>query len=173
MLGLLRGTVKHTAWARLTAMGRTLPIDEGGEYDRLYIITAGSVMMRYGKPSNCSLRLRVRVVRDARPGSVAFGTSKTGDKMTFPFFSLGGGSDWCTLCDNWVSKKERNMSKHREMNDSELDKVAGGNVIQNVDGSAIGGVQVGDGDPTIDANESLGDCGMIRGTESGNQLGGE
>ena len=65
------------------------------------------------------------------------------------------------------------MSKNREMNDSELDKVAGGNVIQNVDGSAIGGVDAGDGDTSIESNESLGDCGMIRGTGSGNQLGGE
>jgi hypothetical protein len=65
------------------------------------------------------------------------------------------------------------MSKKREMDDSELDKVAGGNVVQNVDGSLIGGVQVGDGDPSIDSDGPLGDCGMIRGTGSGSEFGSE
>jgi len=64
------------------------------------------------------------------------------------------------------------MSKKHEIDDSELANVAGGNVIQNVDGSAIGGVQ-DDGDTSIESNDSLGDCGMIRGNASGNQLGGE
>ena len=62
--------------------------------------------------------------------------------------------------------------KKREMDDSELNNVAGGaNVIQNVDGSAVGGVDVGDGDASIEANENLGDCGMIRGGGSGTDLG--
>jgi hypothetical protein len=64
------------------------------------------------------------------------------------------------------------MSKKREMDDSELEDVAGGNVIQNVDGTAVGGVEVGDGDTSLE-NDSLGDCGMIRGNASGNVLGGE
>lgn len=65
------------------------------------------------------------------------------------------------------------MSDKREMNDSELDKVAGGNVIQNVDGSAIGSVEVDDGNASVDSNGSLGDCGMIRGVDSGNEIGGQ
>jgi len=65
------------------------------------------------------------------------------------------------------------MSNKREMDDSELEDVAGGNVIQNVDGTAVGGVQSGDPDTSIESNDSLGDCGMIRGNASGNLLGGE
>ena len=65
------------------------------------------------------------------------------------------------------------MSKKREIDDSELDKVAGGNVVQNVDGSVIGGVQIDDGDTSIDSDGSLGDCGMIRGSGSGSDFGNE